>query len=79
MHRLFGKAKPKVEAPTLEDTSGGIGKRIADSKFTTQIPCEYIGWLQVNNILLLLFFLFVLRLLFFVLQLIKKLKDLMMN
>ena len=30
MHRLFGKAKPKVEAPTLEDTSGGIGKRISD-------------------------------------------------
>jgi len=30
MHRLFGKSKPKVEAPTLEDTSGGIGSRIDD-------------------------------------------------
>jgi charged multivesicular body protein 5 len=30
MHRLFGKSKAKVEAPTLEDTSGGIGSRIGD-------------------------------------------------
>ena len=30
MHRLFGKAKPKVEAPSLEDTSKGIGSRISD-------------------------------------------------
>jgi hypothetical protein len=34
MHRLFGKAKPKVEAPSLEDTSGGIGKRITDGRTT---------------------------------------------
>jgi hypothetical protein len=33
MHRLFGKAKPKVEAPSLEDTSGGIGKRITDGMY----------------------------------------------
>eukprot|EP01031_Cornospumella_fuschlensis_P033031 gene33031-39959_t len=30
MHRLFGKPKPKVEAPTLEDTSSGIGARVED-------------------------------------------------
>ncbi len=32
MHRLFGKPKPKVEAPTLDDTSSAIGGRIADCK-----------------------------------------------
>lgn len=32
MHRLFGKPKPKVEAPTLGDTSSNIGNRIKDSK-----------------------------------------------
>ena len=37
MHRLFGKAKPKVEAPTLEDTSGGIGKRISDGKLFQKV------------------------------------------
>ena len=30
MHRIFGKSKPKVEAPTLEDTSSGLNNRIGD-------------------------------------------------
>jgi len=30
MHRLFGKPKPKVEAPTLSDTSTAIGGRLKD-------------------------------------------------
>lgn len=30
MHRLFGKAKPKVEAPTLNDASSGLSARTAD-------------------------------------------------
>lgn len=32
MHRLFGKPKPKVEAPTLSDTSTGIGSRMEECK-----------------------------------------------
>ncbi len=32
MHRLFGKAKPKVEAPTLGDASGAISTRVTDCK-----------------------------------------------
>lgn len=30
MHRLFGKSKPKVEAPTLSDTSQGLSNRMTD-------------------------------------------------
>lgn len=30
MHRLFGKPKPKVEAPTLGDASSSIGGRLKD-------------------------------------------------
>jgi charged multivesicular body protein 5 len=33
MHRLFGKPKQKVEAPTLGDTSTNIGNRVKDCKF----------------------------------------------
>lgn len=33
MHRFFGKPKPKVEGPSLEDTSKGISGRITDCKF----------------------------------------------
>lgn len=36
MHRLFGKPKPKVEAPTLADTSSGIGKRMTDCKLSSE-------------------------------------------
>jgi predicted nucleic acid-binding Zn-ribbon protein len=59
MHRLFGKPKPKVEAPTLSDTSTGIGGRIEDldkkikglddelKKYNTQIK-KSSGSVQAN-------------------------------
>jgi len=30
MHRLFGKSKPKAEAPSLDSTSSTIGSRVTD-------------------------------------------------
>lgn len=46
MHRLFGKPKPKVEAPTLDETSGNIGNRMGDRK--TPFPLPY---LSLNSLL----------------------------